>query len=120
MTGTPGVNQITVSAPASTGEGIAGYTVTANPGGAQCTTPNATITTCTISGLTPGTAYTFTVVARGVNGNHSAPSMASQAVAAGPPNPPTGRRAQLDRRLVDGAGQRRCGHRQLHGDRQPG
>jgi len=50
------------SAPASDGgTPITGYTVTAEPGDATCTTTGAT--ECTVTGLTNGTAYTFRVVA---------------------------------------------------------
>jgi LPXTG-motif cell wall-anchored protein len=53
------------------------YTVTAEPGGATCTA-TAPATSCVISGLTNGTAYTFTVVATGDGGNsdRSQPSAA--------------------------------------------
>ena len=40
---------------------ITGYTVTASPGGATCSTTGALA--CSIDGLTNGTAYSFTVVA---------------------------------------------------------
>jgi Fibronectin type III domain/NHL repeat len=43
------------------GSPITGYTAIASPGGASCTTAGAT--TCTVPGLTNGTAYTFTVTA---------------------------------------------------------
>lgn len=64
------------SAPASNGGGaIAGYTVTSS-GGQTCTaTPPAT--SCTVTGLSNGTAYTFTVVAT----NSSGASVASAASA---------------------------------------
>ena len=38
------------------------YTATASPGGRECTVAGFSSTTCTITGLTPGTAYTVTVV----------------------------------------------------------
>ncbi len=54
--------RVTWSAPASDGgTPITGYTVTAQPGGATCTTTGAT--ECEVTGLHNGTAYTFTVVA---------------------------------------------------------
>jgi len=58
------------SAPASDGGSpITGYTVTAAPGGATCTT---TSLTCTVAGLTNGTAFTFTVKATNVAGDSPA------------------------------------------------
>ncbi len=44
---------------------ITGYTATASPGGASCTTTGLG---CTIAGLTNGTSYTVTVVARNSDG----------------------------------------------------
>ena len=45
------------------GSAITGYTATASPGGRTCT---ATITSCVITGLANGTAYTVTVRAANV------------------------------------------------------
>ena len=56
---------ITWLKPASSGGAtIIGYTVIATPGGQSCSTDSADILTCTITGLTNGTAYTFEVQAR--------------------------------------------------------
>jgi hypothetical protein len=80
VTVTAGNAQATISwtAPASLGSGaLTGYTATASPGGATCTTTGAT--SCTVTGLTNGTAYTVTVVARTTAGD-SAPSAPSAAV----------------------------------------
>ena len=66
---TPGNAQVTLgwSAPASDGGSpITGYTATATPGGATCSTGGTT--SCTISGLTNGTSYSFTVWASNVAG----------------------------------------------------
>ncbi len=60
-------------APASNGEPITAYQVTASPGGPVTDCPS---TTCAITGLTNNVEYTFTVVARNVVGD-SAPSPAS-------------------------------------------
>ncbi len=59
---TPGTGQVTLTwaAPAATGgSAITGYTVATSPGG----TTTVTGTSATITGLTSGTAYTFTVTA---------------------------------------------------------
>jgi uncharacterized repeat protein (TIGR02543 family) len=70
---------ISWSAPSSNGgAAITGYTVTANTG-ATCTTST---TSCTISSLTNGTAYTFTVIATNSVGNSAASSSASATTAA--------------------------------------
>lgn len=68
---------------------ITRYTVTASPGGATCT---AAVRECAVSGLSNGTAYTFTVVASNASGAGpasapSAPVTPSEAPAAGPPPP---------------------------------
>ena len=59
---------------------ITSYLVTANPTGKTCATVGAT--SCVVTGLSVGTAYTFTVVATNSLGN-SAPSGASLAVTPG-------------------------------------
>lgn len=59
------------------GSAITGYTVSATPGSATCTTAT---TSCTVSDLTNGTEYTFTVVATNEAGN----SPASDSVKATP------------------------------------
>lgn len=51
---------ITWLAPGDGGSPITGYTVTASPGGATCST---TTSGCTVGGLTPAGTYTFSVVA---------------------------------------------------------
>jgi hypothetical protein len=63
VTGAPGDGSATVSwrAPADTGSfPVSNYKVTAMPGGRGCLT---TTLTCTVTGLTNGTGYTFTVQA---------------------------------------------------------
>ena len=56
------------SAPASPGTSpVAGYTVTASPGSADCVTPAST-TSCTLTGLAGGTTYTLSVTATSADG----------------------------------------------------
>ncbi|MGA3146769.1 MAG: fibronectin type III domain-containing protein [Acidimicrobiales bacterium] len=61
--GTPGVGEITVSwtAPVTNGSPITRYSVTMTPGSKTCATKGRT--SCTLTGLTDGTAYRFTVAA---------------------------------------------------------
>lgn len=68
-TAVPGNHSATISwSPPSNNGGtpITGYTVTASPGGATCSTSGAT--SCSISGLTDGTPYTFAVTATNLVG----------------------------------------------------
>jgi subtilisin family serine protease len=68
VTATPGDGRVTVrwAAPVSDGgSAISSYTATASPGGATCvTSTNA----CVVTGLTNGTNYSFSVVARNAVG----------------------------------------------------
>jgi fibronectin type 3 domain-containing protein len=76
---------LTWQAPASNGGSpITSYTATASPGGASCTT--ATLG-CTITGLTNGTTYSFTVTARNAVGTGPASSAVSATPATVPGAP---------------------------------
>ncbi|MCS4295177.1 hypothetical protein M2375_003419 [Comamonas sp. BIGb0152] len=72
------------TAPNDNGSAVTKYTVTGVPGG-SCTTevvPPATTpaTSCTVTGLTNGTAYKFTVVATNANGDSVASPESAEAV----------------------------------------
>ncbi|WP_433086995.1 IPT/TIG domain-containing protein [Dactylosporangium sp. CA-052675] len=83
--------QVTWTAPTENGSPVTGYTVTANPGPATCSTKAKTDTSCVL-GANAGESYTVTVVAQSAVGN-SAPSAASNSVTptapATPPAAPT-------------------------------
>jgi uncharacterized repeat protein (TIGR02543 family) len=85
----PGKATITFTAPTDNGgSAVTDYVVTSSPGGFTCVTANPS-TGCEITGLTNGTAYTFTAVARNSVGNsvNSGPSAAVTPV--GKPSTPT-------------------------------
>ena len=81
-----GSASVSFTAPADGGSPISGYTVTSSPGGL---TASGTASPIDVTGLTDGTAYTFTVVATNAVGD-SQPSGASTAVTPlGAPGAPT-------------------------------
>ncbi len=90
VTGTPGDGQVAVSwdQPIDA-TGVTGYLVTASPGGATCSTSSVSTTTCTVTGLTNGTPYTF-IVTTLIGSTEGTDSLASSPVTpTGPPGPPT-------------------------------
>lgn len=87
------------TAPASNGgAGITAYTVTASPGGRTCGTlsaaPTAAALSCTVTGLSNGAAYTFTVVAGNDAGNGAASAASAAVTPLAPPNAPASVSAQ--------------------------
>nr|BFE64531.1 hypothetical protein GCM10020063_090570 [Dactylosporangium thailandense] len=86
---TGGAGQATVSftAPASTGgAAITSYTVTSAPGGVTATCASSP---CTITGLTNGTTYTFTVHATNAAGDSPESAATAAVTPAGPPGAPS-------------------------------
>jgi hypothetical protein len=82
VAGTSGVDQATVSwtdPTSNAGAPITSYTVTAQPGGATCTASSPSATSCVVSGLAAGMAYTFSVTATNGAGT-SSPSQSSASV----------------------------------------
>ena len=70
------------------GSAITSYTVTSSPGGFYATVYDSTATTATVSGLTNGTSYSFTVIATNAVGN-SSPSGSLSATPFTVPSAPT-------------------------------
>ena len=89
VSATAGAASATVSWNAAVGNGaaISGYTVTAAPGGKTCTTIGAL--SCTVTGLTNGTSYTFTVTASNASGDGPASAASAPATPRTTPDAPT-------------------------------
>ncbi|GGK10307.1 hypothetical protein GCM10010123_45340 [Pilimelia anulata] len=92
VTGVAGDTKVAVSWTGSAthgGKPITNYTVTSNPGNHTCSTSGAT--TCEVTGLTNGQAYTFTVTGTNNGGatGRSANSAPSAQVTPAAPGPPT-------------------------------
>lgn len=90
VTAIPGDGQATVSwtAPLSDGGSpITGYTVTSSPGGFVCAWTSGPHV-CTVSGLTNGSAYTFTVTATNAAGTGPASAASAPVTPAGSGTPP--------------------------------
>lgn len=82
---TAGTAQLVVSWTASVSSGVTGYTATARPGGATCTT--TTQTSCVIGGASD-TSYTVSVVATSAEGDSEAATAATTASPGGIVAPP--------------------------------
>jgi hypothetical protein len=91
VTAVVGDTQATISFTAPTNNGgaaLTSYTVTSSPGNLTCTV-NAPATSCSISGLSNGIAYTFTVKASNANGDSLASTASSSITPAKAPDAPT-------------------------------
>ena len=81
------------ASPGVAGFPILGYRVASNPGGFTCATsatpPSLPATTCAVSGLTNGQAYTFTVVAISNAGVSASSAPSAAVVPVGGPSAPT-------------------------------
>lgn len=74
--------------PNASGPTPTSYRLTAGPGGQYCdVTPPAT--SCVVTGLTNGTAYTFTATATNADGTSTASSQSNSATPFAPPTPDT-------------------------------
>ena len=91
VTAVVGDTQATISFTAPTNNGgaaLTNYTVTSTPGSFTCAV-SAPTTSCNISGLSNGTAYTFAVKASNANGESSSSDPSSSVTPAKAPDAPT-------------------------------
>ncbi|MEI8082666.1 MAG: fibronectin type III domain-containing protein, partial [Actinomycetes bacterium] len=90
VSATPGLGSASVSFDAATARGasIIGYTVTAAPGGQTCQATTQA-RSCTVPGLTNGSAYTFTVKATSSVGDGLSSGSSPPVIPVGPPAAPT-------------------------------
>lgn len=87
---TNGAVAVSVTAPANTGgAAITSYLVTSNPEGKTCIA-NAATRTCTVSGLTNGTTYKFSVTATNIAGTSDSSVESANAIPRTNPGAPTG------------------------------
>ena len=84
----PGMALVSWTAGPTNSSPINGYLVTSAPDGKTCATTGAT--SCTVSGLTNGQAYTFTVTATNGAGPGRASNPSNAVTPAGVPDKPTG------------------------------
>lgn len=82
-----GVATVSWTPSSSNGGGSVTYTVTSTPGGLTCSTGG---TSCTVTGLSNGTGYTFSVTAGNSAGTSSAAKTYSSVTPKGPPPGPGG------------------------------
>jgi len=80
---------VTWTKPDDGGSTITGYAVTSSPGDQTCTTSDADALTCDVTGLTNGTAYTFTVTATNAVGTSAASFTSNSVTPAAPATPAT-------------------------------
>jgi len=88
--------------------------------GQTCTTPDGSTTSCTVSGLTNGTAYTFTVTATNGDGTGAASAASNSVTPIAVPDAPTGVSATAGNASAavswTAPSERGLAHHRVHGD----